>query len=366
MPMVLLNESLMDGAEFAARYLNSATLGTALLAVLMFVFAYAVLFLAIAAFNRVMKRVAVKTATNLDDMVLDAVQQPLRIAAMVVSTYLALVVTVPEMRVFGRSLEDYLFMAMVVVAAFLLSRGVNAVIKWYGKEMSQGGRRGREFFPIVRRVIGVFLYLIAAAILLDHLGVQVAPLIAGLGIAGLAVALALQDTLANFFAGVYILADKPVRLGDYVRLDDGTEGSIEEVGWRNTKIKLPNGNLLVIPNSLLTKEKIINFSIPGAGMLVPINVKVAYDSDPEKVERVLLRVADEVVEKTPGTVKSYKPVIRLVNFGDYALEYVVTFQVEKFGDQGTVAHIMRKEILGAFKKEKIEIPFPVRTLYTKK
>lgn len=358
------NETISNGVDALSRYFGPAVLKEAALAVAIFLASYLLIRLLLLAFSIAVRGLGARARMNFDAFLLDAVQGPLKLFALVFSAYLALALTVPQAGLFGRSMGDLLFIAIVFIAAYLLARALNSVIRWYGKEMAHEGR-GKEVFPMVRKIIGFAFYLSAFAIVLDHLGVQIMPLVAGLGIAGLAVALALQDTLANFFAGVYILADKPVRIGDYVRLEDGSEGYVDEVGWRSTKIRLLTENSLIIPNSLLAQQKIVNHYTPN-GLITSVAVSAAYDSDPEKVERVLLAAADEVVEKAHGTVKSFKPVVRLSSLGEMGLGYTVVFQVEQFTDQGAVAHAMRKGIVKAFRKEKIEIPFTAKTLHTGK
>ena len=338
----------------------------AVAAVAIFAGAYALLWLAIKLATWIGRHVGARTNTTLDEALSKGTRRPLNLLAIAVSAYIALSLTMRDGVVAGVGLDRIFFLAFIFITAYLLARTISVTIKWYGKGTGGGARgMGKEVFPIVRKMISIAIYLAALVIVLDHLGVQIGPLVAGLGIAGLAVALALQDTLSNFFAGIYLLADKPVRIGNYVRLDDGSEGYVEEIGWRSTKVKLLTDTTLIIPNSAFAQQKIINY-YSQEGIIAFVNVGAGYGSDPEKVERVLLETADSVVEKAHGAIKSFKPGVRLVNLGDSGLEYVVFFRVEKFTDQRTVSSLMRKEILKAFRKAKVEIPFPTRTLYMRK
>jgi len=362
-------DAIREAWEVFNNYVNPTTLGSAAIASALFVVSYVVLNVTIMAFSTVAKKLTTKTRTEMDDLLINALQQPLRAVAVVLSAYIALSVTVPFITVMGKSLEELLLSAFILLAGFTLVRVIDALIIWYGREIAPSvgkERRTKELFPIVRKIIGIAIYVAALIIFLDFFGVQIAPLVAGLGIAGLAVALALQDTLANFFAGVYILADKPVRIGDYIKLEDGTEGYVEEVGWRSTRIRLITQNALIIPNSAFAQQKIVNYNIPGGGFVVSVPVSVAYDSDLEKVEKVLGKVSEEVITNMPGAVKTFKPIVRLTNLGGYALEYKIFFQVERFTDQWPIAHKMRKEIIKAFRKNDISIPFPTQVVEVKK
>ena len=366
---MLGDDAIHEAFEVFYNYFNPATIASAIFAAAIFIISYVILHIAIIVFTAVAKKLSSKTKTTVDDILINAIQQPLRVAAVVLSAYLALSATVPFMTILGKNLDGLLFVAMVVLVGFTLVRVIDGLIVWYGKEIAPSvgkEKRTKELFPIVRKIISISIYVAALIVILDFFGVQIAPLIAGLGIAGLAVALALQDTLSNFFAGVYLLADKPVRLGDYIRLEDGTEGYVEEVGWRSTRIRLLTQNALIIPNSMLAQQKIVNYNIPGGGLTVSVKVSVAYDSNLEKVERVLRRISKEVVAKTPGAVKTFKPVVRLVNLGEFALEYVIFFQVEEYTSQWPIAHKMRKEIVKAFRREGIKIPFPTQLVEIKR
>ena len=200
-------------------------------------------------------------------------------------------------------------------------------------------------------------------IILQNLDINITPLITALGIGGLAVALALQDTLGNLFAGVQIILSSHVRPGDYVRLASGEEGYVTDVKGRSTTIlTFPDGNLVVVPNSSLASSIVKNFSLPRTALWVSIEVGVSYDSDLEFVEAVTLEVARKVLEEADGGVLDKPPLVLFHTFGDSSINFEVRMMVSEFTRQGFIRHEFIKRLHERFNREGIEIPFPIRTL----
>lgn len=205
-------------------------------------------------------------------------------------------------------------------------------------------------------ILGIF-------IILYSLGIPIGPLLTGFGIGGLAVALALQDTLSNFFSGIHILLSKQVRPGDYVKLDSGEEGYVVDITWRNTVIReLPN-NLIIVPNSRLSKAIIKNYYFPEKELSIIIQVGVSYDSDLDKVEKVVLDVAKEVMVEISGGVPDFEPVVRFHTLSDFSINFNVVLRVREFMDQYIVRHEFIKRLIDRFRKEGIVIPYPTRIVY---
>ncbi|MCX7995516.1 MAG: mechanosensitive ion channel family protein [candidate division WOR-3 bacterium] len=216
---------------------------------------------------------------------------------------------------------------------------------------------------ILTNITRVFILLIGILIILHSLGISIAPILAGLGIGGLAVALALQDTLSNLFAGLQIIISKQVRPGDYVKLATGEDGYVEDVTWRNTTIREFSNNLIIIPNSKLAQTIVKNYHLPEKGMAVIIQVGVSYDSDLEKVEKIVLEVARETLREVPGGVKNFEPLVRYHTFGEFSVQFSVILQVEEFASQFIIKHEFIKRLHRRFKAENIKIPYPIRTIH---
>ncbi|MBN2202126.1 mechanosensitive ion channel family protein [bacterium] len=215
---------------------------------------------------------------------------------------------------------------------------------------------------LTHHAIRIVLWILGALIVLNTLGISVTPILATLGVGGLAVALALQDTLANLFAGFHIIASRQVRSGDFVRLEGGQEGTIEDIGWRITKIRMLSNNIVLIPNAKLAQAVLINYHLPDPEMSVLIDVSVHYDSDLTLVEKVTVDVATELLRSVAGGVSGFTPFIRYHTFGDSGIHFTVILRVKGFTDQYLIKHEFVKRLHERYRSEGIVIPYPMRTL----
>src|SRR5881409_2739943 len=182
-------------------------------------------------------------------------------------------------------------------------------------------------------------------------------------VVGLAVALALQDSLANLFAGMHLLADKPIRVGDYVKIADTTEGYVVDIGWRSTRVRMLQNTVVVVPNKKVAESIITNYDLPEPRLSLAIRVSVGYKSDPDHVERTLVDEATKGLGQIPGLLAHPAPFVRLIpGFGESSLDFTLNVEVASFVDQYVVQHELRKRILRRLRAEGIEIPYPVRTV----
>lgn len=208
------------------------------------------------------------------------------------------------------------------------------------------------------------IVVIGALITLDSLNISIAPLLTTLGIGGLAVALAFKDTLANFFAGLYILADRPIRVGDFVKLEGGPDGFVESVGWRSTRLRNLSGKIVIIPNSKVSESIITNYFLPDPKASMTLMISVGHDADTRKVERILLDEAIKAAGETEGMLADPPPMVRFIpGFQDSSLDFTLICQVREYVDQYFVQHELRHRILERFRREGIEIPFPQRRIH---
>ncbi len=215
-------------------------------------------------------------------------------------------------------------------------------------------------------VVKAVILTIGILILLGTLGISITPLITALGVGGLAAALALQDTLSNLFAGLHILIEKSMRVGDFVKLESGEEGYITDISWRTTRIRMLPNNLVIIPNNKLAQSIVTNYDLPEKRMALLIPISVSYDSDPNQIEKILVDLAVEGSKEIPGMLSDPPPFVRFIpGFGDSSLNFTLICQVKEFVDQYLAQHELRKRIFKRFKEKGIEIPFPIRTVYVK-
>ncbi len=186
----------------------------------------------------------------------------------------------------------------------------------------------------------------------------------GLGVGGLAVALALQDTLGNLFGGFYITIAGQVRLGDYIRLNGtGEEGYVADISWRSTTIRTLMNSMVIVPNSKLSQAIVTNFMLPEKSMGISIGVGVSYDADPDRVEQALMEIGQAATKEIDGMLPNGEVSVRLIpGFGDSALQFQLNVKISEFSRQYVVQHELRKRILKRLREEKIEMPYPTQTL----
>ncbi len=211
-------------------------------------------------------------------------------------------------------------------------------------------------------VIRTVVFVLGAIIVLNALGVEIAPLLTALGVGGLAVALALQDTLTNFFAGIHILLERPFEIGQFIRLDDGQEGHVLDIGWRTTRIRTQKDDVVVVPNSKMAGSTILNYHMPITRSRLTVSVSVAYDSDVDRVKAVLVDEALQAVAQLDYLLAEPMPEALLIRLGEYALDYQLRFHVRDVVVQGPALDEMNRRVVKRLRAEGIEIPFPVRTV----
>jgi small-conductance mechanosensitive channel len=216
---------------------------------------------------------------------------------------------------------------------------------------------------VVTLLIKVVLFTVGALVILQTEGISITPVLTALGVGGLAVALALQDTLGNIFAGIHTLMAGQIRPGDFIRLDSDNEGWVIDIGWRNTSIRTMANNLIVVPNKKLGESIVTNISRPESHMSLPIAVGVAYESDLEQVERVLLELGNELAAEHTGVLADPAPVVRFAAFADSSIEVRLVLRVDTIDSFYLMRHHAIKAVHARLRREGITIAYPTRTVY---
>jgi small-conductance mechanosensitive channel len=304
---------------------------------------------------RVLERWARTSATKLDDTLLATTRGPSLLWCVVIAAHVAIGTSEADPQII--TYAQKILGALIVVSVSLVAANLAA--------QSFHHFSGKVEFPatgLTQVIIKIAIIALGATLALGLLGIDVTPLVAALGVGGLAVALGLQDTLTNVFAGIHLLLSKPVRVGDYVKLQSGEEGYVVDIGWRSTRIRqLPN-NMVVVPNSQMVQTIITNYYLPEPEMSVLIQVGVHYDSDLEHVEKVTCQVAKEVMDSLECGVKTFEPFIRYHTFGDSSIHFSVILRTNEFTGQYLLTHEFVKKLQARYNEEGIVIPFPIRTL----
>jgi small-conductance mechanosensitive channel len=216
---------------------------------------------------------------------------------------------------------------------------------------------------LVSNLAKTAVLVLGTLILLQTAGIEITPIITTLGIGGLAVGLALQDTLANLFSGFYLIVSQQVRTGDYIKLDDGNQGYVTDITWRNTTIKEISNNVIIVPNSKLASAIFTNYHLPAKEITLTMNVGVSYDSDLELVERVTVEVAKEVMREIAPELVANEPYMRFHTFNDFSIDFTLYMRVSEFFDQRIGKHLFVKKLHKRYQLEGIQIPFPTRDVY---
>ncbi len=267
-------------------------------------------------------------------------------------------------------LMDTIFVPLMVLLVVILFRRIlNEFIIWYASSDKRRLRIENTSLMSLKTLISLFTYAIAAIVILWYFGVEITPLLASLGIGGLAVALALQATLSNYFAGLYLASDKTIRLGEYVELESAgpepTGGYVERMTWRAVWIRTARNNMVIIPNSKFAESTITNYDQPKQPVILRFPVGVAYSSDLQKVEDVTIRVAKRVGESTGAVVGGETPFVRFNDLGKSSIDLEVWFKIKRWDFRFILKHEFIKELKKEFDKEGIEIPFPCVNSYAR-
>jgi small-conductance mechanosensitive channel len=248
---------------------------------------------------------------------------------------------------------------LIAMVTYALASGGTELLAWYLRRV----RTRQTLINLIKRFALIIIYIIGLLILLDYYNISISPLLAGLGIGGLAIALALQPTLSNFFAGTQIVSDRVVRVGDYIELDDGTiRGYVTDVGWRSTRIRTPYNNMVIIPNSRLADSVITNYFGPTMEMAVLVSCGVSYNADLPKVESIAIEVAREVIQELDEADKTFEPWFGYEEFGDSNINFWVWIQAKDRIASFRVKSEIIKRLKASLDKEGITINYPARLL----
>ncbi|NCA77561.1 MAG: mechanosensitive ion channel family protein [Alphaproteobacteria bacterium] len=312
-------------------------------------------------FDRIMifriKKLTLKTPWAGDDIIVGALESFATWLGLIVGLYAAsrILPLLPSIKVI---IQRAIWVLIIIWATMYVGRVVAGFLRYYG-EKSSGMIPKTSILSNVARII---IFCLGFLVILQSLGVSVTPLLTALGVGGLAVALALQSSLSNIFAGIQLLASKYIHTGDYVRLSSGDEGYITDISWRSTSIRALPNRIIVIPNSVLADSIVNNYTLPEKEVALLIDMSVSYDSDLRHVERVTIEVATEIMKNITGGIPAFNPLIRFNKFGDSGIGFTVVIRSEEFANQFLLKHEFIKAVHSRYRRENIEIPYPVRVV----
>ncbi|MFC2021687.1 mechanosensitive ion channel family protein [Chloroflexota bacterium] len=307
-------------------------------------------------FNR-LRLLRKRTRSRFIEIVINSIRGPSFIWFLMLAIYLSLEISKLPENIVGIAGKILLVLSIASITLVISNIAVT-----YIQFQAKRTKTVTPVTSLMENVTRIVIYILGILIIIYNLNIQLTPIFATLGIGGLAVALALQGTLSDLFAGFYISASRQIRVGDYVKLESGEEGYVTDITWRATQIRMLPNNLILVPNDKLSKAIVTNYYFPDKQMAVLVHLGVHYGSDLEKVERVTIEVAKEVMKEVEGGVPEFEPFIRYRTFGDFSINFAVILRGNEVIAQYLITHEFIKRLHKRYKDEGIVIPFPIRAL----
>ena len=308
---------------------------------------------------RWLKKRAEATESPLDDIILMALGTPLVVAIIALSVYIALtrfaIVPASMSWLITGQMINALF---ILFGAWIISVFSFNLIRTYGTLVAEKTKTDLDdrLIPILEIAARYLIWFVAFLLILSTFQIDITPLLAGAGIGALALALAAQEILSNFLGGAIIAVDKPFRIGDRVKIDTFF-GDVMSIGLRSTRIKTLDNQVVTVPNSTVTSSVVINYAMPDLKMKVRIPFSVAYGSDMDRVQAILLAIAREAAEKTSWVLTDPAPSVYFLEFGESALTGQLILWTNNYDYVWDVQDWVNRHIARRFADEKIEIPY---------
>ena len=304
-----------------------------------------------------LKSFALRTKTKLDEKIIDAITNPLWISVVLISINYFFNQYFPDKIVVN--IIYSIVAVLVALMAYRLSKiFIFDVLGRAGKGID--AKTKKTALVVLNNLMLLIIAVITLAYIFSVFNIDISPLLASAGIAGLAIGLALKDPLENLFYGVMLALDPSFRVGDVVKIGE-TVGEVKEIGLRNTKILTFSGDLVSLPNSKVANSQVLNYHLPSDRVRNSIKIGVAYGTDPKKVKKLLVKIA----KSSKYVLNDPSPTALFLEYGDFALIFELRFwslvsnRLDAIDDVNT-------RIWYEFKKNKIEIPFPITEVHLKK
>ncbi|MAW68493.1 MAG: mechanosensitive ion channel protein MscS [Candidatus Marinimicrobia bacterium] len=308
-----------------------------------------------------LKKLTEKTDWKGDDVVFDAIESHIVLWFFLASLNIASN-SIPFLNdVYLSYLSKIIVSVLILSVTLAVSRiGVGLLNFWAEKQGTD--LPSTTIFVNLARII---IISVGVLIILQSLGISITPLLTAMGVGGLAISLALKDTLSDFFAGLHILLSQKVKPGDFVELDSGHMGYVQNITWRHTILMERTNNEVTVPNAKISAAIVKNYDKGDPSFSIRVAVGVSYESDLDHVVKITEEVASNVIAQIDGAKKDAPAVVRCFQFGPSSVDLKVYFRGEKYGDQHPIIDEFIRQIHKRFKSENIEIPFPIRTLIHK-
>ena len=319
--------------------------------------------LAIFISEKVILRITKKTKTKLDDLIINKINKPISLILLLIGIRLA-IIPLGLSEKYGNTANLVVSSFIVIIIVYIIIAVIDVLIDNWGKKWAEKTKSTIDdhLLSLLRRFSKIIFTILGLLFILDLWGIQIGPLLASLGIAGIAVAFALQSTLGNIFGGISMIIDKTIKVGDVVEIDAETKGTVLDVGLRSTKIRTFNNEIITIPNGKLASSKIINYVLPDPSARVVVPFSTAYGVKIDKVKKTVLKE----INKIKNLKKDHAPTVRFTEMGDSALLFKAYFWVKNYKKRFEAKETANVLIYNALNKAKISIPFPQMDVHLKK
>jgi small-conductance mechanosensitive channel len=309
--------------------------------------------------SKFLHKLVLKTSWKYDDLFLEEVERRVIFWSFLFGVYY----TLEDMdSIFSLGPRYAFYISKSIVAVYVLSIA-SIVAKVIASMLEVSNRSKNISTSILGNIAKVVVYAVGILLVVQNFGIEVYPLLTTLGLGGLAVALALQPTLSNLFSGLQIIAAGKINIGDFIELENGKRGVVTDISWRSTNITTGLNNVIVIPNSKIADSVIENFFLDSKEVVFFVQVGVAYDSDLDRVERVSLEEAKQVLNNSGLGAPDFEPFVRFHQFGESSIDIRVFMRVKEYAHQFEANSIFIKALQKRFAQEGIIIPYPIRTLH---
>lgn len=302
-----------------------------------------------------------KTKTEIDDKIIERTNKPISLLLLTIGAYLAFASLRVKFPFLVNALENIFASTTIIILTYITMCVVDVFIDAWGRKFAEKteSKLDDDVIPLFRKFSRILIVLIGLMFILPVWSIEVGPLLASLGIVGIAVAFALQTTLGNIFGGASLIIDKAVKVGDVIELEGNVTGVVTDVGLRSTRIRTYNNEMVIMPNGKLAESRITNFLQPDPKIRGIVEFGIAYGSDVDRVRQVVLRT----IKKIDGVLGNPEPKVEMTAMAESSLNFRAMFWVSHIDERFPTKCGIVEEIYKAFQKEGIEIPFPTRTIY---
>jgi small-conductance mechanosensitive channel len=302
-------------------------------------------------------KIAGKTKQQADNLVLASFKKWIIVLVIALGAYIG-IKRIPITTQYQEWIDKSFVIFYILCATIMLSEIITGMIRFKNQETGSA----LPSSSIISKIARAIIYGLGLVLILQSVGISVAPILTAMGVGGLAVALALQDTLSNLFAGLQIIASGKINQNDFIRLDNGQEGFVQDISWRITTIKNASDQIIIVPNAKLSNMITTNYLLERKGFAFSVDLSIDRSNDIKKVESVTKEVLAQTIGSIKGGIIPEEPAVRFIRFGENSIELKASLQVSEFNQQAEATHQFIMNIQERFEKEDIRFALSFKSL----